>query len=172
MQYNLRDITKHLFTPFAVYISDQGEEKGTTPTFYTNPGMTFAFNKEFVEDTAYEACEGIMYPVRSDISSFSFRAGFSIKETVIKGLKIAHGGLVNSDEDEIYLDGTTSLYSVYFETCFRDTNKIVRISMPKARSVDASEIASGEAHVVHPVNFVALVDPADKATFPSIYIQP
>lgn len=168
---NERNISRFLRNPFAVYLADYGDEQPSVPSFYTEPNIGLSFNKEFTEAKAYGPCNGILYTVRQDLTSFDFRASFSIKETTINGLKFAHGGTVNSDEDEIYLTGLTQNYAVWLETCFNDDNKIVRIKMPKAKNVDPQEVGTGEGHVVHPNVMVALVDPADTESFPSIYIQ-
>lgn len=167
-----RDIAKFLFNPFAVYVADVGESQPATPSFYTEPAMTFNFNRPFVISKTYEKNGGILYTARAEASEFEFRAGFSIKETCLNGLKFAVGGTINSDLDEIILDGITTAKAVWFESCFNDNGKAIRIIIPKAKSIDAVAMAAGGGHVVHPINLLALVDSANPSSMPSIYIEP
>jgi len=169
---NERNISRFLFNYFAVYMADVGDDQPSTPSFYSEQAVGFTFGKEFVEAMAFKECSGINYTVRQDMSRYDFRASFSIKETTLETIKIAHAGTINSDNDEIYLDGANQNYAVWFESCFNDDSKIVRIKIPKAKMVDSQEVATGDSHVIHPVSAVALVDPVDQASFPSIYIEP
>ena len=168
---NERDIGKFLYNPWVIYVADVGDGQPENPSFYTEPAVTFSFNKEFVEAKAYGKA-GLQYTVRQDPSVYDFRMGYSIKETTINTVKLSHNGTINSDLDEIYLDGVTQNYQIWAESCYNDDSKIVRLHIPKAKNVDPQEVGSGESHLVHPNMWVALVDPADQASFPSLYFTP
>lgn len=167
-----RNIARYLFNPFSVRVASVGESIPTNPSFHTLPAMTFAFNKEFVAAESYNECSGILYTVRQDQQRFDFRAGFSIQETTIVTLQLTHGGSVSSDGNTLTFDGTVQEYAFWFDSCYNDDEKIIRISAPKAKNIDSSEMAPGEAHVVQPNNIQALPDIDVPATLPSIYIEP
>ncbi len=171
---NERNIARHLYNPFEIFVAGVGESQPTTPSFYTMPGITVSFNREFVISSSHNSTvnKGVLFRTRADLSSLEFRVGFSIQETTLNTINFVEGGTINSDTDEILLDGTHIRHAVWLESCFNDDNKIIRIIIPQGKSIDAVELPSGEAHVVHPVNFMALPDPNDPLTFPSIYIEP
>ena len=168
---NERDISRYLFNPFAVRAADVGESIPVNVSFHTLPAMTFTFNKEFVAAESYNECSGVLYTVRQDLQRFDMRAGFSIQETTIGTLQVTHGGSINSDGTTITFDGTVKNYAFWFDSCYNDDSKIIRISMPIAKNIDSSEMASGESHVVQPNNLQALPDIDVTATLPSIYIE-
>lgn len=165
------NISRYLFNPFAIRVASVGEGIPVNVSFHTLPAMTFSFNKEFVAAESYSECSGILYTVRQDQQRFDFRAGFSIQETTITTLQLTHGGSVNSSGDTLTFDGTVSNYAWWFDSCYNDDSKIIRISVPIAKNIDSSEMASGEAHVVQPNNIQALPDIDTPATLPSIYIE-
>lgn len=169
---NERSIAKFLYNPFVIFVNDVGGDIPAIPSFYTEPGIKFNFNREFVKSKTYERNGGVLYTARAEMSSFEFMAGFSIKETTVKGINFVEGGTINSDSDEIRLDGTHQKWAVWFESCFNDTGKIIRVIIPVCKSVDAVALDTGTAHVLHPNNLLALVDSNNPETFPSIYIQP
>jgi len=169
---NERNISRHLYNPFAVYVADVGDSQPAVPSFFTMPAMTFAFNREFVADEAYNACDGVMYVVRQDLQRFSFRASFAIKETTINTLHLSHGGTISSDGNTLTLDGSVTNYAFWFESCYNDDGKIIRITVPIAKNIESSEMSTGEAHATQPNNIQALPDIADTSTLPTIYIEP
>jgi hypothetical protein len=166
-----RDIGKYLFNPFSVRVNDVAGGYPLNPSFHTLPAMTFTFNKEFVAAESYNQCNGILYTVRQDQQRFDFRAGFSIQETTILTLKLTHGGTVGSTGDLLTFDGTVSNYAFWFDSCYTDSGAIIRVTVPIAKNIDSSEMASGEAHVVQPNNIQALPDIDDASTFVTIYIE-
>lgn len=169
---NEKSIAKHLFNPFAIFVNDVGGDIPASPSFYTLPGIGFNFNRTFVMSKTYERNGGILYTARAEVSEFEFRAGFSIQETCLNGIKFGMGGTINSDTDEIILDGKDQKYAVWFESCYNDTNKIIRVIIPVCKTIDAVAMATGGGHVVHPLNIIALVDSNNPLTFPSIYLEP
>ena len=166
-----RSIGRYLFNPFAVRVADVGEGIPVNVSFHTLPAMTFAFNKEFVAAESYNECSGVLYTVRQDLQRFDFRAGFSIQETTIGTLQLTHGGSISSDGTTITFDGAVKNYAFWFDSCYNDDEKIIRISAPIGKNIDSSEMASGEAHVVQPNNIQALPDIDVLATLPSIYVE-
>jgi hypothetical protein len=70
------------------------------------------------------------------------------------------------------LDGATFKYAVWFESCFNDDGKLIRFIFPSAKSVDSVALATGGGHLLHPCNLLALYDPDDSLTYPSIYLEP
>ncbi len=168
---NERDIGKFLFNPMAVRVSDYGTALPTDPSFHTMPAMTFSFNKEFVAAETYNECSGVLYTVRQDIQRFDFRAAFSIQETTLEIIQLTHGGSINSDGDTLTFDGTIGNYAFRFDSCYNDDSKVIQILVPKGKNIDSSEVASGEAHVVHPNNVQALPDIDDASTLVTVYIE-
>lgn len=169
---NQRSIAKHLFNPFAVFVASVGDDIPATPSFYTLPGIGFNFNRTFVASKTYERNGGVLYTARMELSEFDFRVGFSIQETTLVGIEFVEGGTINSDSDEIQLTGISAAKAVWFESCWNDSNKIIRVIIPQAKSVDAVSVSTGAGHVVHPANLVAIIDSNNPLTFPSIYIEP
>ncbi len=167
-----RNISRFLYNPFAVYIADDRGEQPAVPSFYTEPAISLNFNKEFVTAKVYENCGGVLYTARAELASFEFRVAFTIKETTLNGIRFVEGGTINSDADEIVLDGSHDKRALWLESCYNDDSKIIRIIIPSGKSVDAVELATGEAHVMHPNNFLSLIDSNDPESFPSIYIEP
>lgn len=166
------DIGRYLFNPFSVKVADVGDSIPSVASFHTLPAMTFTFNKEFVAAESYTGCTGILYTVRQDQQRFDMRAGFSIQETTIITLRLTHGGTISSDGNTLTFDGTVGEYAFWFESCYNDDGKVIRITMPKGKNIESSEMASGEAHVVQPNNVQALPDIDDSSTLPTIYIEP
>lgn len=166
-----KDIGKYLFNPFALRVADVGESIPVDVSFHTLPAMTFSFNKEFVAAESYNECSGVLYTVRQDLQRFDMRAAFSIQETTINILQLTHGGSISSDGTTITFDGALKNYAFWFDSCYNDDEKIIRISIPIGKNVDSSEMAAGESHVVQPNNVQALPDIDITATLPSIYIE-
>lgn len=166
-----RNISRYLFNPFAVRVTDVGSDIPTDVSFHTLPAMTFSFNKTFVAAESYNECSGILYTVRQDLQKFDFRAAFSIQETTIPTLQITHGGSISSDGTVLTFTGTVTSYAFFFDSCYSDDSKIIRISVPIGRNIDSSSMAAGESHVVQPNNIQALPDIDYPATLPSIYIE-
>ena len=133
--------------------------------------MTFSFNREFVAAESYNECSGILYTVRQDLQRFDFRAAFSIQETTLNTIQLSHGGSINSDGDTLTFDGTVEYYRFRFDSCYDDDGKLIQILVPKGKNVESSELASGEAHIVHPNNVQALPDIDDASTLVTIYIE-
>lgn len=166
-----KNISRYLFNPFAVRVAGVGESIPTDVSFHTLPAMTFSFNKEFVAAESYSEGSGVLYTVRQDLQRFDFRAAFSIQETTINVLQVTHGGSISSDGTTITFDGTITNYAFWFDSCFNDDSKIIRITVPIGKNIDSSEMAAGETHVVQPNNIQALPDIDIPATLPSIYIE-
>ena len=79
---------------------------------------------------------------------------------------------MSSDGNTLTFDGTVSEYAFWFESCYNDDGKVIRITVPKAKNIDSSEMAPGEGHAVQPNNIQALPDIDDANTLPSIYLEP
>lgn len=168
---NERNISRFLFNPFSVYVADLGDAQPAVPSFYTEPAMTFNFNKEYVAAEAYNAGSGVLYTVRQDLQRFNFMANFTVKETTIPTLQLAHGGTQNSDGSVLVLDGSVTNKSFWFESLYNDDSKIIRISIPIGKNVEASEMSGGEAHFTQPIVCQALPNIVEVNTLPTIYIE-
>lgn len=167
-----KNISRYLVNPFSVKVADVGDSIPSEASFHTLPAITFNFNREFVASQSYNECSGILYTVRQDLRTFDFRVSFSIQETTINIIKISHGGTIDSTGNTIVLDGTITNYAWWFESCYNDDSKIIRVTVPQAKNVDSSTAEGGESPYVHANNIQALPDIDDATTLPSIYIEP
>jgi len=169
---NERDDSKWLYNPFSVYVADVGDSQPAVPSFYTEPGVTITPISEFVEAEAYNRCSGVLYVVRKDLKRFKLNVNYMIKETTIETMKHAYGGTKNSDDSVLVFDGSQQFYAVWLETCYTDDGKIVRISIPRCKSIDFAEFGTGDEHVKIPVTLEALPQLTDTSTLPQIYFEP
>lgn len=174
---NERNISRFLFNPFSVYLADyvagQATEQPVVPSFFTENAMTFSFNREFVKAEAYDRqSNGILYTVRQDLQRFALMAKFSIKESSLKAWEVAVGGTRDSNSENIIFDGTTDYFAAWFESCYNDDGKIIRIIIPRCRSTESVEVATGDKHLLLPVSLEALPDISDSSTLPRIYVEP
>lgn len=171
-----RDVAKHLFNPFAVWITAVGDNVATAltgdPSYFTDPGMTFSFPYTFVEQKAYNACSGVLYTIREDLQEFQMTASFNIQETTPDSLQVSYGGTKDSAGTTLTMDGTAPPYKQFiFESCFSDTLKVFRIVIPKGRNTEPQDMSVGETHLVHGNLVKALPDITDTTTLPTMYVE-
>ncbi len=167
-----RNISRFLRNPFSVWMADVGDSQPANPAFYTEPAIGFNFNGEWIPAKAYNNTNGVLFTVRKDISSFELKVSWQIKETVINIMDETLPGTKSTAGTTFTFDGTdTPEKAVWLQSCFNDDGKIIRITIPQAKAGDPVEVASGEGHVLHATVVEAIYDPADSATFPSLYIE-
>jgi hypothetical protein len=169
---NERNISRFLRNPFSVYLADRadGSQPGT-PAFYTEPAIGFNFNGEWVKAKAYRECNGVLFTVRKDLKSFELMVNFSIKETVIDILQNTLPGEENSSQLFTF-DGTdTPLMQWWFESCFNDDGKTIRLHVTYGKIAEPVELATGEEYGLWSHQIEAVYDPADSSTWPNLYIE-
>ena len=161
-----------MFNPFAVYVADVGDAQPANPSFYTNPGISVSPLIEYVDAQGYNVCSGILYTMRRDPQTFKLTVSFEIKETTINTMQLVYGGAIDSDGTQLTWEGTPPPYKAFWlQTCFNDDSKVVRITIPKGRSVETAEFSTGDAHVVLPTTIEALPEIDDTSTLPTIYFE-
>lgn len=170
---NERNISRMLFNPWAIYIADVGDAQPSDPSFYTDRGIGINPAEEFVDAEAYNVCTGVAYTVRKDLIRFNLTVTYSIKEFTINTTQLVYGGTKNSAGDTLTFDGIAPPYkALWAETCYTDDGKVVRLYIPKGKSVDTGEFSTGDTHLMLPVSFQALPEIDDAATLPTLYFEP
>jgi len=169
---NERDVSRMLFNPWAVYVSTVGDSQPAVPSFYTDRGIGINPITEFVGAEAYNVCSGISYTVRQDPIRFNLKCTWSIKEFVAVTCQLVFGGTIDSTGNLLTFDGVAPPYkAVWLQTCYNDDEKIVRLTMPKGRSVDTAAVSSGDVHMMLPTTWEALPEIDDADTLPSLYFE-
>lgn len=167
-----RDVSRFLFNPFAIFVADVGDAQPANPSFYTDPGITVTPNADFVPAEAYNNCSGVLYTVRQDLQRFNLRVGFSIKELVPDTYQLVYGGTADTAGTTITMDGVAPSYKAFWiESCFSDDSKVVRITIPKGKSVEFAEMTTGDTHLMVPAVIEALPEIDDATTLPTIYFE-
>lgn len=169
---NERNIARFLRNPFSVYMADRADAtQPTVPSFYTEPAIGFNFNGEWVKAKAYREGNGVLFTVRKDLKSFELIVSFSIKETVVDLMPYTVPGEKNSSQ-EFTFDGTdTPKMKFWFQSCFNDDNKTIRLYIPQGKISEPVEVATGEEYALWSHQCEAIYDPADVTTWPTLYIQ-
>lgn len=168
-----RAVNRMMFNPWAVYVAAVGDAQPADPSFYTERGIGINPMLEFVNAEAYNVCAGVSYTVRQDPIRFSLRCTWSIKEFVAITTQLVYGGTIDSTNNLLTFDGTAPPYkAVWLQTCYSDDEKIVRLTMPRGRSVDTAEFASGDTHIVLPTTWESLPEIDDTSTLPTLYFEP
>ena len=169
-----RSVARMLFRPWAVFIADVGDAQPSVPSFFTERGIGINPTVEFVEAEAYNKCDGVSFVVRKDVIRFKLVVTYSIKETTVNTVQFVYGGTkVSTGADQtLTFDGVAPpLKAMWLETCYSDDSKIVRLSIPKGRSVDTAAFESGDTHIILPTTFEALPEIDDTATLPTFFQQ-
>lgn len=167
-----RNISRYLRNPFSVYVADRADgSQPSTPSFYTEPAIGFNFNGEWVKAKAYRECNGVLFTVRKDLSSFELIVSYSVKETTIPLADISVPGELNSAQLYTF-DGTdNNKMQFWFESCFNDDSNIIRIHIPEGKISEPIEWATGEEYALWSHQCEAIYDPADSSTWPTLYIE-
>jgi hypothetical protein len=169
---NERSIAKMMFNPWAIYISTVGDSQPAVPSFYTERGIGINPAIEFVNAEAFNKCNGISYTVRRDPIRFNLTITYSIKEFTINISQFVYGGSKNSAGDTLTFDGVAPPYkALWAETCYSDDGKIVRLHIPKGRSIDTAAFETGDAHLLVPVTFESLPEIDDLTTLATLYFE-
>ena len=169
-----RSIAHMLFNPWAIFIADVGDVQPADPAFYTERGIGINPAIEFVNAEAYNKCTGVSYTVRRDVIRFALTITYSIKELVAETANLVYGGTIASTgtSQTVTFDGVAPPYkALWAETCYSDDSKIVRLYIPKGRSIDTAAFESGDTHIVLPTTFEALPEIDDTSTLPTLYFQ-
>lgn len=171
---NERSITSMLFNPWAVYIADVGDAQPAIPSFYTERGIGVNPQTEFVDAEAYNVCSGVSYVVRKDVIRFKLIVNYLIKNFTVNVNQLVYGGTITSTalSSTLTYDGVAPPYkAMWLETCFSDNNKIVRLHIPKGRSIDTAAFESGDAHINIPTTFEALPEIDDANLLPTLFFE-
>ena len=173
-EINERLVSRMLFQPWAVYIADVGDAQPSNPSFYTERGIGINPAIEFVDATAYNKCNGINYTVRKDPISFNLVVTYSIKVFTVNTTQLVYGGTKTStaSDQTLTFDGVAPPYkAMWLETCYDDDSKVVRLTIPKGRSIDTAAFETGDTHLLLPTTFEALPEIDDTSTLPSLYFE-
>jgi hypothetical protein len=167
-----RAISRYLRNPFSVWMAAVGDSQPAVPSFYTEPGINFNLNGEWVKAKAYNETNGVLFTVRKDISSFELIINWQIKEMVIDIMDEVLPGTKSTAGTTFTFDGTdTSNKAVWLQSSFNDDSATIRWTIPRAKASEPVEIATGEGHVLVPTTIEAIYDPADSTTYPTVYIS-
>ena len=172
----LRNKARWLFNPWSIFLATYTTPlwgKPATPAFFTDGAITISPLEEFVEAEGYAPNSGVRYTMREDLIRFKLTVSYQIKEFVILSVQAVYGGSLDSAGTTLTFDGTPPPYfSLWAETCYNDDAKIVRLYLPRCKSTDTAEFATGDAHLTLPTAMEALPDIDDTTTLPSIYFEP
>ncbi len=171
MAINARDLTRQINKPWAVFLNTVGLSQPAEQSFYTMPGINFSFNSEWVKSKAYGRC-GVLFTVNKGLQSFELMVSYQVNQLDLVSFNTSVPGELDSTGAYFEFDGTEpSQYAYWFESCYTKSGLIARLYIPKGQAGEPVELATGEGYVTVPTTVEAIYDPADTATFPTLYIE-
>jgi hypothetical protein len=163
-----------------IAIEDVGTSFTSIPSrsIYTESGVEFGSNVEFVEAQTSVIDSGTMFTLRRDTRSVTFTLSFTTREVYFATWNLSQGGSIDDAATlgsmtgkQITVDGDLPP-EMQFRIVLQqpDTQKYVVITIPKGQSSDIANLTKDDYQNI-PVSISANIDATDTDTYPTIFFQ-
>lgn len=149
-----------------------------TRSIYTEAGVEFGSNVDFVEAEQAKLSTGAIFTLRRDVKKVDFMLSFVTREVYFASWNIAQGGTLDDSATlggmsgkQVTVDGKLPP-NLQFRIVMQqpDTSKYIIITIPNGQSMNISNLTKDDYYNI-PCEIHATIDPEDETTYPTIFFE-